>query len=174
MWLDEGAEVLVTGTRAIEPHTGRALRAGRRPPALDDDAAIRQAVDAAREADLAIVVVGTTEEIESEARDRTDLELCPARQDDLVKAVAAVRRTVVVVNSGGPVAMPWRDEAGAVLLCWFPGQQGGHGVADVLTGLREPGAGCRRPGATSRWSRPRRWTGRSSTPRGWRSAIAAG
>ncbi|GAB1821764.1 hypothetical protein HerbRD11066_49280 [Herbidospora sp. RD11066] len=138
VWLEEGAEVLVTGTRAIEPHSGRACVLAADPPRLDDDAAIRQAVDAARGADVAIVVVGTTEEIEGEARDRTDLGL-PGRQDDLVKAVAAVQKTVVVVNSGGPVAMPWRDEAGAVLLCWFPGQQGGHGVADVLTGNREPG-----------------------------------
>ncbi|WP_061291739.1 glycoside hydrolase family 3 C-terminal domain-containing protein [Herbidospora cretacea] len=138
VWLEEGVEVLVTGTRAIEPHTGRACVLAADPPAVDDDDAIREAVDAARDADVAIVVVGTTEEIESEACDRTSLALS-GRQDDLVKAVAAVRRTVVVVNSGGPVAMPWRDEAAALLLCWFPGQQGGHGVADVLTGRREPG-----------------------------------
>ncbi|WP_245657539.1 glycoside hydrolase family 3 C-terminal domain-containing protein [Herbidospora mongoliensis] len=138
VWLEEGAEVLVTGTRAIEPHTGRACVLAADPPRIDDDAAIQQAVDAARNADVAIVVVGTTEEIEGEARDRTGLGL-PGRQDDLVKAVAAVQKTVVVVNSGGPVAMPWRDDAGALLLCWFPGQEGGHGVADVLTGRREPG-----------------------------------
>ncbi|WP_232319974.1 glycoside hydrolase family 3 C-terminal domain-containing protein [Herbidospora daliensis] len=138
VWLEEGVEVLVQGTRAIEPHTGRACVLAADPPALDDDAAIRQAVEAAAEADVAIVVVGTTEEIESEAHDRTGLGL-PGRQDDLVKAVAAAATTVVVVNSGGPVAMPWRDEVDALLLCWFPGQQGGHGVADVLSGRREPG-----------------------------------
>nr|WP_062334436.1 glycoside hydrolase family 3 C-terminal domain-containing protein [Herbidospora sakaeratensis] len=138
VWLEEGVEVLVTGTRAIEPHTGRACVLAADPPRPDDDAAIQAAVDAARTADVAIVVVGTTEEIESEAHDRTGLGL-PGRQDDLVKAVAAAATTVVVVNSGGPVAMPWRDEVDALLLCWFPGQQGGHGVADVLSGRREPG-----------------------------------
>ncbi|WP_246060140.1 glycoside hydrolase family 3 C-terminal domain-containing protein [Herbidospora galbida] len=138
VWLEEGVEVLVTGTRAIEPHTGRACVLAADPPRPDDDAAIQAAVDAARSADVAVVVVGTTEEIESEAHDRTGLGL-PGRQDDLVKAVAAAATTVVVVNSGGPVAMPWRDEVDALLLCWFPGQQGGHGVADVLSGRREPG-----------------------------------
>jgi beta-glucosidase len=57
-----------------------------------------------------------------------------------VRAVAAANpRTVVVVNSGGPVEMPWRDEVGAVLLAWFGGQELGRALADVLLGEREPG-----------------------------------
>ncbi|WP_067664521.1 glycoside hydrolase family 3 C-terminal domain-containing protein [Nocardia miyunensis] len=48
-------------------------------------------------------------------------------------------RTVVVVNSGAPVEMPWRDDVAAVLLSWFPGQEFGGALADVLTGAREPG-----------------------------------
>lgn len=52
---------------------------------------------------------------------------------------AANPNTVVVVNSGGPVLMPWREETAAVLLTWFPGQEGGNGLADVLFGDREPG-----------------------------------
>jgi len=52
---------------------------------------------------------------------------------------AAQPRTVVVVNSGAPVLLPWLDEVPAVLLCWFPGQEAGHALADVLFGAAEPG-----------------------------------
>ncbi|MEW2573519.1 glycoside hydrolase family 3 C-terminal domain-containing protein [Streptomyces sp. NPDC047070] len=108
-------------------------------PARDADELIAEAVAAARAADTAIVVVATTERVESEGFDRADLRL-PGRQDDLVHAVAAANpNTVVVVNSGSPVELPWRDEVGAVLLGWFPGQEGGAALADVLTGAHEPG-----------------------------------
>ncbi|MHB9862098.1 glycoside hydrolase family 3 protein [Streptomyces sp. YIM S03343] len=100
---------------------------------------IAEAVQAARAADTAVVVVATTDRVESEGFDRTDLRL-PGRQDDLVRAVAAANpNTVVVVNSGSPVELPWRDEVAAVLLTWFPGQEGGAALADVLTGAQEPG-----------------------------------
>ncbi|MFF3375269.1 beta-glucosidase [Streptomyces sp. NPDC002680] len=103
------------------------------------DELIAEAAEAARAADTAVVVVATTERVESEGFDRTDLRL-PGRQDDLVRAVAAANpNTVVVVNSGSPVELPWRDEVAAVLLSWFPGQEGGAALADVLTGAREPG-----------------------------------
>ncbi|MFU0243408.1 alpha/beta fold hydrolase, partial [Streptomyces scabiei] len=86
-----------------------------------------------------IVVVGTTEHGESEGYDRTSLAL-GATQDALVRAVAAANpRTVAVVNSGGPVELPWREETGAVILAWVPGQEGGAGLADVLFGRAEPG-----------------------------------
>ncbi|WP_327246497.1 beta-glucosidase family protein [Streptomyces sp. NBC_01320] len=108
-------------------------------PRRDPDELIAEAVEAARAADTAIVVVGTTERVESEGFDRTDLML-PGRQDDLVRAVAAANpNTVVVVNSGSPVELPWRDEVAAVLLSWFPGQEGGAALADVLLGVAEPG-----------------------------------
>jgi beta-glucosidase len=88
---------------------------------------------------VAVVVVATTEQVESEGFDRTTLAL-PGRQDELVSRVAAANpRTVVVVNSGSPVEMPWRDEVAAVLLSWFPGQEAGTALADVLVGLTEPG-----------------------------------
>jgi beta-glucosidase len=84
-------------------------------------------------------VVATTDRVESEGFDRKDLRL-PGRQDELVHAVAAANpNTVVVVNSGSPVELPWRDEVAAVLLSWFPGQEGGAALADVLTGAHEPG-----------------------------------
>ncbi|MEV7283765.1 glycoside hydrolase family 3 C-terminal domain-containing protein [Streptomyces sp. NPDC093252] len=108
-------------------------------PRRDPDALIAEAVEAARAADTAVVVVATTDRVESEGFDRTDLAL-PGRQDDLVRAVAAANpRTVVVVNAGSPVDMPWHDDVAAVLLTWFPGQEGGAALADVLTGAEEPG-----------------------------------
>ncbi|MFI1438096.1 beta-glucosidase H [Streptomyces fructofermentans] len=108
-------------------------------PRRDPDELIAEAVRAARAADTAVVVVATTERVESEGYDRADLRL-PGRQDDLVRAVAAANpNTVVVVNSGSPVELPWRDEVAAVLLGWFPGQEGGAALADVLVGAHEPG-----------------------------------
>jgi beta-glucosidase len=105
----------------------------------DPDGLIASAVEAARGADVAIVVVGTNAEVESEGYDRTSLAL-PGRQDDLVRAVAAVNpNTVVVVNSGSPVLLPWRDEVAAILLTYFGGQEYGNALADVLFGAAEPG-----------------------------------
>ncbi|WP_200307441.1 beta-glucosidase H [Streptomyces adelaidensis] len=108
-------------------------------PQRGPDELIAEAVEAARAADTAVVVVATTDRVESEGFDRKDLRL-PGRQDDLVRAVAAANPdTVVVVNSGSPVELPWRDDVAAVLLTWFPGQEGGAALADVLTGTHEPG-----------------------------------
>ncbi|MGW6604691.1 glycoside hydrolase family 3 protein [Streptomyces sp. NPDC055036] len=108
-------------------------------PRHDPDELILQAVEAARTAGTAVVVVATTERVESEGFDRENLRL-PGRQDDLVRAVAAVNpNTVVVVNTGSPVEMPWREDVAAVLLSWFPGQEGGAALADVLLGAAEPG-----------------------------------
>ncbi|WP_060903014.1 beta-glucosidase [Streptomyces europaeiscabiei] len=108
-------------------------------PQRDPDDLIAEAVEAARAADTAVVVVATTDRVESEGFDRKDLRL-PGRQDDLVRAVAAANPdTVVVVNSGSPVELPWREDVAAALLTWFPGQEGGAALADVLTGAHEPG-----------------------------------
>lgn len=106
---------------------------------IDEDDELDRALALAADADVAIVVVGTTEEVESEGFDRTSLTL-PGRQDELVARVAAANpRTVVVVNSGAPVLLPWTDEVAAVLLSWFPGQEFGNALADVLLGAAEPG-----------------------------------
>ncbi|TDB92575.1 glycoside hydrolase family 3 C-terminal domain-containing protein [Actinomadura sp. 7K534] len=112
---------------------------GYREPRLPEDDELAAAVAAARDADAAVVVVGTNDDVESEGFDRTSLAL-PGRQDELVSAVAAANpRTVVVVNAGAPVLMPWRDEVAAILWAWLPGQEGGDAIADVLTGAAEPG-----------------------------------
>ncbi|MFJ8772143.1 glycoside hydrolase family 3 protein [Streptomyces microflavus] len=142
--LTEGAPVRVSLSHRPGPGTGHPLKGVafslvHLAPLRDPDELIAEAVEAARTADTAIVVVGTTERVESEGFDRTDLKL-PGHQDALVHAVAAVNpRTVVVVNSGSPVELPWRNEVAAVLLSWFPGQEAGHALADVLRGQEEPG-----------------------------------
>ncbi|KYK13086.1 MULTISPECIES: glycoside hydrolase family 3 protein [Streptomyces] len=131
--------VRVVARRELVPGRGRATVVAAAPPEPDPVTALKDAVRAARDADVAIVVVGTTEHGETEGHDRAGLSL-GGHQDELVRAVAAANpRTVVVVNSGGPVELPWHREAGAVLLTWFPGQEAGAGLADVLFGLAEPG-----------------------------------
>ncbi len=109
------------------------------PPAPNSVFALNHAVEAAKVADVAVVVVGTNDVIESEGYDRTNLSL-PWHQDDLVRAIAAVNpSTVVVVNAGSPVLMPWADDVPGILLTWFPGQEYGNALADVLFGSSEPG-----------------------------------
>jgi beta-glucosidase len=116
-----------------------AFALGHGEPMATPDELLAEAEAAARDADVAIVIVGTTEEVESEGFDRTTLAL-PGRQDELVRRVAAANpRTIVVVNAGSPVELPWADDVAAVLLAWFPGQEAGHALADVLLGRSEPG-----------------------------------
>ncbi|MHB1599188.1 MAG: glycoside hydrolase family 3 protein [Acidimicrobiales bacterium] len=92
----------------------------------------------ARESDVVVVVVGTNEEWESEGFDRDELGL-PGDQDELVARLCAVNdHVVVVVNAGCAVAMPWADDAAAVLQLWLPGQEAGNALADVLFGDTDP------------------------------------
>ena len=100
---------------------------------------LREAVAAARASEVAVVVVGSEATTESEGYDRRSLAL-PGLQDELIAAVAAVNpRTVVVVNSGMPMLMPWEEKVAAIVQAWFPGQEFGHALADVLLGHSEPG-----------------------------------
>ena len=94
----------------------------------------RAAVQAAK-ADIAIVFVTR---FEREGQDIPDLAL-PDGQDALIEAVASANpHTVVVLETGNPVAMPWLERVSAVLESWYPGQEGGRAVADVLTGAVNP------------------------------------
>jgi len=107
-------------------------------PQLDDEPLIEQAARAARESDVAVVVIGSAEGTESEGSDKESMVL-PGRQDELVRRVAAANpNTVVVVNSGMPVLMPWAEQVAAVIQVWFPGQAFGEGLADTLLGVVEP------------------------------------
>jgi beta-glucosidase len=109
-----------------------------RPAPRPDTDAIADAVTAARGCDVAVVVVGLTDEQETEARDKATLAL-PGGQDALVEAVAeAAPRTVVVVNAATPVLMPWADRVDAIVVVGLPGQEGGAAVAAALLGDLEP------------------------------------
>jgi beta-glucosidase len=141
--LGDASVVEATVTLPAREGGGPMAGAGRfgliaRPAPRPVRAVIGDAVSAARRADVAVVVVGTTEEQETEAVDKSTLRL-PGEQDALVSAVAAAaKRTVVVVNAATPVLMPWLSEVDAVLWAGLPGQEGGHAVAAALLGVVEP------------------------------------
>ncbi|HEV2326659.1 MAG TPA: glycoside hydrolase family 3 C-terminal domain-containing protein [Terracidiphilus sp.] len=95
------------------------------------------AAAAAKAADVAIVFVQTEE---TEGMDRPDLEL-PGNQDALIRAVtAANKKTIVVLDTGGPVLMPWIDEVAGVIEAWYPGQEDGNAIAAILYGDYDPSA----------------------------------
>ncbi|GAC1363976.1 MAG: glycoside hydrolase family 3 C-terminal domain-containing protein [Ktedonobacteraceae bacterium] len=113
-----------------------AVHLGGLPPVPAD--AIERAVRLAANADVAIVCVGFGGEWQSEGFDRQTLAL-PGRQDELVEQVAAANpRTIVVLNTGSPISMPWLSSVAAVLQAWYPGQECGNAIADVLFGDINP------------------------------------
>lgn len=98
-----------------------------------------RAIAAARDADVAIVVVGLNANWETEGSDRVDMSL-PGRQAELIERVSSTNaNTIVVVNAGSPTAMDYADRAPAILQLWYPGQELGHALADVLFGKASPG-----------------------------------
>jgi beta-glucosidase len=99
---------------------------------------IAKAAAAAKQADVAVVVV--TQAAGEDFGELDSLSLAnPSNQDDLVEAVAAANpHTVVVVESGNPVLMPWKDKVAAILEAWYPGEGGGPAIANVLFGKVNP------------------------------------
>ena len=94
-----------------------------------------KAAEVAKAAKVAIVFVNTDD---SEGRDRPNLEL-PNHQDELVEAVAAANpNTIVVLNTGGPVLMPWVDKVSGLIEAWYPGQEDGTAIAAILYGDVNP------------------------------------
>lgn len=109
-----------------------AVRLGLLPPIPAD--AIERAAQLAATSDVAIVCVGFGGEWQSEGFDRPDMEL-PGQQHALIEQVAAANpRTIVVLNTGSPITMPWLDQVAAVVQAWYPGQECGNAIADVLFG----------------------------------------
>jgi beta-glucosidase len=100
---------------------------------------LARAVEAARGADAAVLIVGTNSDWESEGFDRDSLDL-PGEQEALIRAVAAVNpRTIVVLNTGAPVTTDWADVVPAVMQSGFGGQEMANALVDVLFGDAEPG-----------------------------------
>ena len=106
-----------------------------KPPANAPNVEIEEAAEAARKSDVAVVFVANKD---TEGIDRPDLSL-PGHQDALVQAVAAANpRTIVVLNTGSPVTMPWLDDVAGVLEMWYPGEEAGNAAASVLFGDTNP------------------------------------
>jgi beta-glucosidase len=94
-----------------------------------------EAVLAARRADIAIVFAIR---VEGEGFDSADLSL-PWGQDAVIAAVSAANaNTVVVLETGNPVSMPWRDSVNAIVQAWYPGQAGGQAIAEIVVGQVNP------------------------------------
>ncbi|MES2428670.1 MAG: glycoside hydrolase family 3 C-terminal domain-containing protein [Bacteroidota bacterium] len=128
-----GTEIIYAAGAEITPPRKNA-------PAFNKEEELQKAVDAAKKADVAILYIGTTLDIEAEGRDRTSLSL-PGNQEELVKAVLAVNpHTIVVLMNAGPLTIPYvKENAPAILEAWWPGEQGGNAIADVLFGNVNPG-----------------------------------
>lgn len=133
-----GGSSAVIPPYVISPRDGIQARAGANVRVLYADGSnLDEAVRVARSADVAIVFVNTEE---SEGRDRPNLEL-PGNQNQLIAAVAAVnKKTIVVLDTGGPILMPWIDTVAAVLEAWYPGQEDGNAIAAILYGDIDPSA----------------------------------
>lgn len=135
-----GGAGVMGGSRNLYLHPSpplAALRAAMPDAAIDFDPGQNPAEAAmlARRSDLAIVFAIRSE---GESYDLADLSL-PWGQSAVIEAVAAANpNTVVVLETGNPVDMPWRDRVRAIVQAWYPGQAGGRAIADVLTGAVNP------------------------------------
>lgn len=108
--------------------------------AIDETEAIDEAVELAKQSDVAVLVVGLDQDWESESYDRPDLSL-PLRLNELVHRVASEAqstRTVVVLQTGSAVSMPWLDHIDSVLWPWYGGNEAGNAIADVIYGMVNP------------------------------------
>lgn len=131
-----GGSAAVTATSVVTPVQGIRGRAGTGVTVTYDDGSNPlQAVQDARRADVAVVFAGLPE---AEDQDLATLELPPG-DDELIDAVAKANpHTVVVLNTGSAVAMPWIDDVAGVVEAWYPGQEDGSAVAAVLFGDVDP------------------------------------
>ena len=133
--LTKGKEYLVEVEYEFE---GRfpAIQFGCRPP--DPKNLLEEAVKIAKQSDAVVLVVGTNSDWETEGNDRKGLGL-PSDQDVLIKKVlAANKNSVLVLNTGSPVSMPWIKSCPAILQTWFPGQEFGNALAEILFGKESP------------------------------------
>ena len=113
-----------------------AVQIGMQPP--DQFDLMEEAINLAKEADAVVLIAGTNSDWETEGNDRANLDL-PSNQNELIETICKLNKnTVVVLNTGSPCEMPWIDNAKAILQCWFPGQEFGNSLADILIGKVNP------------------------------------
>jgi len=127
------------GYAAPTPGRGRGRNAGNITANPDAATLIDQAVAAAKQADVAIVIGGLNKNFDTEGSDRQDLKL-PYNQDELIeRVVEANPRTIVVLVAGSPVEMgPWLQKTPAVLVAWYGGSEAGNALARILFGDVNP------------------------------------
>ena len=112
----------------------RFLEIGCRLPEPD----ISSAVTLARNTDAVIIVVGSADNYETEGEDRPSMKLT-GKQDKLIESILNVNdNTVVVMNTGSPIEMPWVSSCPAILQVWLPGQEGGNAISNILFGNVNP------------------------------------
>ncbi|MGP2440874.1 alpha-L-rhamnosidase N-terminal domain-containing protein [Streptomyces sp. JW3] len=127
----QAVDITVENSTRDAGDRGPSMKLGWQPESL-----MPAAVETARKADAAVVFVNN---YTGEAIDRDDLSL-PGDQDQLIEAVAAASpRTIVVLNTSGPMLMPWLDRVRGVLQAWYQGAATGTGIANVLYGDADPG-----------------------------------
>jgi len=114
----------------------RSLSLGHIPPHAPD--LMAEAVDLANRSDVVVLIAGLSKEWESEGFDRVDMKL-PGAQDELIeRVVEANPNTIVVLNVGSAVEMPWIDKVPAVIQLWYDSQEQGNALSDVLFGDVNP------------------------------------
>lgn len=102
------------------------------------DTRLTQAVELAKRCDAAVIFAGYPDAFETEGTDRPSIDLL-GKQNELIAAVAAANpRSVVVLNTGAPVSMPWVDQVAAIVEAYYPGMENGNAVTDVLLGKVNP------------------------------------
>ena len=107
-------------------------------PEYDFEKDIAAAVEIAKAVDVAIVFAGTNEEWETEGWDRPNVDV-PFNQNELISAVAKVKPTIVILQSGAPVDVsPWIDFVAGMVQAWFPGQECGNAILDIVNGTTTP------------------------------------
>lgn len=122
---------------AITPFDIVGIRVGAFP-VFDADAAINDAVAMAKSSDVALIIAGLNADWESEGYDRPNLSL-PLRSDELISKVAAANpNTVVVIQAGSAVSMPWINEVAGVVYAWYGGNETGNAIADIVYGNVNP------------------------------------
>jgi len=114
--------------------TGCGILEAGNPPDME------KAVEMARRADVVILCLGTNGKVEAEGRDRQDIGLPPAQEQLLQAVCKANPKTVLVLLNAGPLSVRWaKDNAPAIIEAWYPGEEGGTAIADVLFGDYNPG-----------------------------------
>jgi len=117
-------------------HRWRSVKLGHLPPQPENP--MREAVKLAKKADVVIVIASLNREWEAEGFDRVDMKL-PGVQNELIdRVVSANKNTIVVVNTGSPVEMPWADKVPTIVQLWYNSQEQGNALADVLFGDVNP------------------------------------